>query len=54
MYAEGDIVKKGTLLYAIDSAEIDSKKRQALLSIQMYENQYTTMQRNYERYLKTL
>ncbi|PIF04471.1 MAG: efflux transporter periplasmic adaptor subunit [Arcobacter sp.] len=48
--SEGDIVKKGTLLYSIDSAEIDSKKRQALLSIQMYENQYRTMQRNYERY----
>jgi len=47
---EGDIVKKGRLLYSIDSAEIDSKKRQAMLSIQMYENQYTTMQRNYERY----
>lgn len=48
--SEGDIVKKGTLLYEIDSTEIDSKKRQALLSIQMYENQYTTMKRNYERY----
>lgn len=47
---EGDIVKKGRLLYSIDSAEIDSKKRQAMLSIQMYENQYTTMKRNYERY----
>jgi len=50
--AEGDIVKKGTLLYEIDSAEIDSKKRQAQLSIQMYENQYITMKRNYERYLR--
>jgi len=48
--SEGDIVKKGSLLYAIDSTEIDSKKRQALLSIQMYENQYENMQRNYERY----
>jgi len=48
--SEGDIVKKGTLLYSIDSTEIDSKKRQALLSIQMYENQYITMQRNYERF----
>jgi len=48
--SEGDIVKKGRLLYSIDSTEIDSKKRQAMLSIQMYENQYITMQRNYERY----
>ena len=48
--SEGDIVKKGKLLYSIDSTEIDSKKRQALLSIQMYENQYITMQRNYERF----
>jgi RND family efflux transporter MFP subunit len=48
--SEGDIVKKGDLLYAIDSAEIDSQKRQAMLSIQMYEHQYETMKRNYERY----
>jgi len=48
--SEGDIVKKGRLLYSIDSTEIDSKKRQALLSIQMYENQYITMKRNYERF----
>ena len=48
--SEGDIVKKGTLLYSIDSTEIDSKKRQVLLSIQMYENQYKTMKRNYDRY----
>lgn len=47
---EGDIVEKGKLLYSIDSSEIDSKKRQATLSKQMYENQYTIMQRNYERY----
>lgn len=48
--SEGDIVKKGTLLYSIDSTEIDSKKRQVLLNIQMYENQYKTMKRNYDRY----
>lgn len=47
---EGDIVKKGQLLYAIDSTEIDSKKQQAKLGVQMYENQYLTMKRNYERY----
>ena len=48
--AEGDIVKKGQTLYAIDSTEIDNQKRQATLSVQMYENQYETMNRNYERY----
>jgi RND family efflux transporter MFP subunit len=48
--SEGDTVEKGEVLYTIDSTEIDSKKRQALLSVQMYENQYNTMKRNYERY----
>jgi RND family efflux transporter MFP subunit len=48
--SEGDRVKRGELLYSIDSTDIDSKKRQALLAVQMYENQYITMKRNYERY----
>lgn len=48
--SEGSMVKKGQILYAIDSTEIDNKKQQALLSVQMYENQYQTMKRNYERY----
>ena len=52
--AEGDIVKKGQLLYAIDSTEIDSKKQQALLGVQMYTNQYLTMKRNYERFKRLL
>jgi len=52
--SEGDIVKKGQILYAIDSTEIDSQKRQALLSVQMYENQYQTMKRNYERFTRLL
>ena len=52
--AEGDIVKKGQLLYSIDSTEIDSKKQQALLAVQMYENQYLTMKRNYERFKRLL
>ena len=47
---EGDLVKKGELLYSIDSTEIDSKKRQATLSVQMYENQYQIMKRNFERF----
>jgi RND family efflux transporter MFP subunit len=52
--SEGDIVKKGQLLYAIDSTEIDSKKKQALLGVQMYKNQYLTMKRNYERFKRLL
>jgi len=52
--SEGDIVKKGQLLYSIDSTEIDSKKQQALLGVQMYENQYLNMKRNYERFKRLL
>lgn len=48
--SEGDIVKKEQILYTIDSTDIDSKKRQAVLAKQMYENQYIIMQRNYERF----
>ena len=51
---EGDLVKKGQTLYQIDSTEIDSKKQQALLGVQMYENQYQTMKRNYERFKRLL
>jgi len=45
--SEGDRVKKGALLYTIDSKEIDSAKSQVELGIQqaelahqMYKNQY--------------
>ena len=48
--AEGDIVKRGQLLYEIDSTDIDSKKRQTQLSVQMYQNQYTNVKINYDRY----
>ncbi|MEA3383929.1 MAG: efflux RND transporter periplasmic adaptor subunit [Campylobacterota bacterium] len=51
---EGDIVKKGKALYSIDSTEIDSKKQQALLGVQMYDNQYQIMKRNYERFKRLL
>ena len=47
LVSEGEIVKKGQLLYVIDSKEIDSKKEQVELSIsqaqlalQMNKNQY--------------
>lgn len=48
--SEGDIVKKGELLYEIDSREIDSKKEQAELGVQMYENQYMNVKINLERH----
>ncbi len=48
--SEGDFVKKGQLLYEIDSKEIDSAKRQAELSLQMYQNQLENIKRNLERH----
>ena len=48
--SEGDFVKKGQLLYTIDSREIDSAKTQAELSLQMYQNQSNNVQLNLTRY----
>ncbi len=55
--AEGDIVKKGDLLYEIDSKEIESAERQvdlaisqARLSLQMNENQYNNVLTNLARH----
>jgi len=55
--SEGGQVKKGQLLYEIDSKEIDSAKAQvelgisqARLSLQMYQNQYQNVQLNLERH----
>jgi len=57
MVAEGDIVKKGQVLYEIDSKEIDSKKEQvnlaisqAQLALQMNKNQYSNVLLNLGRY----
>jgi len=57
LVAEGDIVKKGQLLYVIDSKEIDSKKEQvelgisqAQLALQMNRNQYNNVILNLGRY----
>ncbi len=54
--AEGDRVKKGDLLYVIDSKEIDSAKsqvelaiQQAILALQMHQNQHTNMLMNLQR-----
>lgn len=51
---EGDVVKKGDLLYKIDSREIDSKKQQALMSLGMYENQHMNIELNLARYRRLL
>lgn len=47
---EGDRVKKGDVLYKIDSREIDSAKRQAESALQMYQNQYSNVVMNLERH----
>jgi RND family efflux transporter MFP subunit len=59
--SEGDAVKKGDLLYTIDSKEIDSALTQvelgisqAQLSLQMYQNQYTNVKLNLERHKRLL
>lgn len=55
--SEGDIVKKGQLLYEIDSKEIESAERQvdlsisqARLSLQMNKNQYNNILTNLARH----
>jgi len=55
--SEGDFVKKGKLLYKIDSKEIDSAKRrvqlgisQAQLSLQMNQSQLTNLLLNLARH----
>jgi len=52
--SEGEKVRRNQVLYTIDSREIDSAKRQAELSLQMYENQYTNIQLNLSRYKRLL
>jgi len=57
LVSEGDIVKKGQMLYEIDSKEIDSKREQvelgisqAQLALQMNKNQYNNVLLNLGRY----
>lgn len=52
--SEGERVKRDQILYTIDSREIDSAKRQAELSLQMYENQYNNLKINLERHRRLL
>ncbi|CAI6151671.1 MAG: Multidrug resistance protein MdtA [uncultured Sulfurimonas sp.] len=51
---EGEKVKKNQVLYTIDSREIDSAIRQSELSLQMYQNQYTNVKLNLNRYKRLL
>jgi len=57
LVSEGDIVKKGQLLYEIDSKEIESAERQvelgisqARLALQMNKNQYNNVMTNLARH----
>ena len=52
--SEGEKVRSGQVLYTIDSREIDSAKRQAELSLQMYQNQYTNVKTNLDRHIRLL
>lgn len=47
---EGDFVHKGQLLYEIDSSNIDSNKKEALLNIQIQKNNLENIDINYKRY----
>ncbi len=48
--SDGSIVKKGQLLYQIDTTDIDAKKSQAKLQVSMYQTQFEIVKRNYERF----
>jgi len=48
--SEGSMVKKGQLLYKIDTTDIDAKKSQAQLQVSMYKTQFEIVNRNYERF----
>ncbi len=52
--SEGEQVRKGQILYTIDSREIDSAKRQALSGLQIYQNQYNNLKVNLARHRRLL
>lgn len=52
--SEGERVVRDQILYTIDSREIDSAKRQSELSLQMYQNQYSNVKLNLDRYKRLL
>ena len=47
---EGSSVKKGDILYEIDSSNIDSNKKEIELNLQIQENQLQNIELNYGRY----
>ena len=48
--SEGSNVKKGDLLYEIDSSSIDSNKKEVLLNLEILKNQANNLELNYNRY----
>lgn len=48
--SEGDVVKKGDLIYSIDSEDLDNKKLQAKFNLQRYQNDYNNVHLNVQRY----
>lgn len=48
--SEGSFVKKGDILYEIDSSSIDSNKQEVLLNLQIQKNQLNNIRTNYNRY----
>ena len=47
---EGSNVKKGDILYEIDSSNIDSNKKELELNLQIQQNQFQNIQTNHTRY----
>ena len=48
--SEGSTVKKGDILYEIDSSNIDSNKKELELNLQIQQNQLQNMELNHARY----
>ena len=48
--SEGSKVKKGDLLYEIDSSNIDSSKKEVLLNLEILKNQSKNIELNHNRY----
>ena len=48
--SEGSNVKKGDILYEIDSSNIDSNKKELELNLQIQQNQFQNIQINHARY----
>jgi membrane fusion protein (multidrug efflux system) len=51
---EGSNVKKGDILYEIDSSNIDSNKKEVLLNLEILQNQAKNIELNYNRYKRLL